>query len=116
SFGGARKYARSGEKAVLLDKTKGEEHEVSASLGGLLVLGFAAPADAQLLNHKDLSLATALTIATTAMDTCKGQGYRVSVSVVGRAGEVLVQLRGDDASPHTLDFSSRKAYTARTFR
>ena len=88
----------------------------AASLGALMVLGFTAPADAQLLNHKDLSLATALTIATTAMDTCKGQSYRVSVSVVGRAGEVLVQLRGDDASPHTLDFSLRKAYTARTFR
>ena len=76
----------------------------------------AAPASAELLARKDLSLATALTIATTAADTCKGQGYRVSVSVVGRNGETLVQLRGDDASPHTLDFSLRKAYTARTFR
>jgi len=38
----------------------------------------ALPANAQLLAHKDLSLATALTIATTAMDTCKGQSYRVS--------------------------------------
>jgi uncharacterized protein GlcG (DUF336 family) len=27
-----------------------------------------------------------------------------------------VQLRGEDASPHTSDFSFRKAYTARTFR
>jgi len=50
------------------------------------------PADAQLLAHKDLSLATALTIATTAADTCKGQGYRVSVSVIGRTGEPLVQF------------------------
>ena len=82
----------------------------------LATLAFAAPAGAQLLAHKDLSLATALTIATTASDTCKGQSYRVSVSVVGRNGEALVQLRGDDASPHTLDFSLRKAYTARTFR
>ena len=76
----------------------------------------ALPANAQLLAHKDLSLATALTIATTAMDTCKGQGYRVSVTVVGRNGEPLVQLCGEDASPHTYDFSFRKAYTARTFR
>jgi uncharacterized protein GlcG (DUF336 family) len=82
----------------------------------LAALGAAAAASAQLLNHKDLSLATALTIATTAADTCKGQGYRVSVTVVGRDGEPIVQLRGDDASPHTLDFSRRKAFTARTFR
>jgi uncharacterized protein GlcG (DUF336 family) len=79
-------------------------------------LCIAAPAGAQLVNHKDLSLATALTIATAASDTCKGQGYRVSVAVVGRNGEIIVQLRGDDASPHTIENSQRKAYTSRTFR
>lgn len=89
---------------------------IARSLALVAALGLAAPASAQLLTHKDLSLATALTIATTAADTCKGQGYRVSVSVVGRNGDILVQLRGDEASPHTLDFSFRKAYTARTFR
>jgi uncharacterized protein GlcG (DUF336 family) len=82
---------------------------------GLAAL-LATPASAQLLNHKDLSLATALTIATTAAETCKGQGYRVSVTVVGRNGEVIVQLRGDNASPHTMENSQRKAYTSRTFR
>src|SRR5713226_4271108 len=76
----------------------------------------ATPASAQLLNHKDLSLATALTIATTAAETCKGQGYLVSATVVGRNGEIIVQLRGDNASPHTIENSQRKAYTARTFR
>ena len=85
--------------------------------GGLaLAVALALPAGAQLVNHKDLSQATALAIATTAAETCKGQGYRVSVTVVGRNGEPLVQLRGEDASPHTYDFSFRKAYTARTFR
>jgi len=38
------------------------------------------------------------------------------VHVVGRNGEVLVALRGDDASPHTMENSMRKAYTSRTFR
>jgi uncharacterized protein GlcG (DUF336 family) len=81
-----------------------------------IALALASPADAQLLNHKDLSLATALAIATTASETCKGQSYRVTVAVVGRTGEIIVHLRGDDASPHTLENSLRKAYTARTFR
>src|SRR5437667_2574012 len=76
----------------------------------------ATPASAQLLTHKDLSLATALTIATTAIETCKGNGYRVSATVVGRSGEVIVHLRGDDTGPHTMENSQRKAYTARTFR
>jgi uncharacterized protein GlcG (DUF336 family) len=87
---------------------------LAAGLG--LTAALAAPASAQLLTHKDLSLKTALTIATTAAETCKAQGNRVSVTVVGRNGEVIVLLRGDDASPHTVENSRRKAYTARTFR
>jgi uncharacterized protein GlcG (DUF336 family) len=76
----------------------------------------SSPARADLLTHKDLSLATALAIATTAEDTCKANGNKVSVTVVGREGEIIVQLRGDDASPHTIENSWRKAYTSRTFR
>ena len=76
----------------------------------------ATPTGAQLLARKDLSLHTALAIAQTAYDTCSGQGYHVSVTIVGREGEVLVQLRGDNAPPHTVENSFRKAYTARTFR
>ncbi len=81
-----------------------------------LGLAFAAPANAQLLARKDLSLAAALTIATTAADLCKSQGYTVSVTVVGRNGEVILQMRGDNAPPHTMENSFRKAYSARTFR
>jgi uncharacterized protein GlcG (DUF336 family) len=81
-----------------------------------LGLAFAAPADAQLLARKDLSLAAALSIATTAADLCKSQGYTVSVTVVGRNGEVILQMRGDNAPPHTVENSFRKAYSARTFR
>jgi uncharacterized protein GlcG (DUF336 family) len=81
-----------------------------------LGLAFAAPADAQLLARKDLSLAAALAIASTAADLCKSQGYAVSVTVVGRNGEVILQMRGDNAPPHTMENSFRKAYSARTFR
>ena len=81
-----------------------------------LAASLATPAGAELLAHKDLSLDTAVTIATTAAATCKERGYRVSVHVVGRGGEVLVALRGDNASPHTFENSMRKAYTARTFQ
>jgi uncharacterized protein GlcG (DUF336 family) len=76
----------------------------------------AAPASAQLLARKDLSASVALTIAQTALETCTKQGYRVSVTVVGRTGEVLVQVRGDNSSPHTMENSMRKAYTSRTLR
>jgi uncharacterized protein GlcG (DUF336 family) len=81
-----------------------------------LAAALATPANAQLLARKDLSLATALTIATTAVETCKANGYAVSVAVVGRNGELLVHLRGDNTGPHTMENSFRKAYTSRTFR
>ena len=81
-----------------------------------LVAALAVPANAELLARKDLSMETALTIATTAIETCKGQGYRVSATVVGRNGEIIVQLRGDNTGPHTIENSFRKAFTARTFR
>ena len=61
-------------------------------------------------------MATALTIATTAIETCKTNGYRVSAAVIGRQGEIIVHLRGDDTGPHTIENSYKKAYTARTFR
>ena len=80
------------------------------------ICALAAPASGELLARKDPSLATALTIATTAAEACKAQGQRVSVTVVGRTGEVIVQVRGDNASPHTMENSFRKAYTSRTFR
>ena len=38
------------------------------------------------------------------------------MTVVGRNGEVLVQVRGDGTGPHTMENSFRKAYTSRTFR
>jgi uncharacterized protein GlcG (DUF336 family) len=74
------------------------------------------PASADLLTRKDLSMDTALAIATTAIATCNSQGYRVSATVVGRNGEVLVQLRGDNTGPHTMENSFKKAFTSRTFR
>jgi uncharacterized protein GlcG (DUF336 family) len=81
-------------------------------VGCLLV----TPAIGQVLTHKDLSAAIAVNIAQTAMATCTTNGYRVSATVVGRNGEVLVQIRGDGTGPHTMENSFKKAFTARTFR
>jgi heme-degrading protein len=80
-----------------------------------LGLALAMPANAQLLTHMDLSLDTALAIAQGAMAACKAKGHRVSVTVVGRLGEVIVQLRGDNASPtHPKAVSARPIRHARS--
>jgi uncharacterized protein GlcG (DUF336 family) len=76
----------------------------------------AVPASAQLLSQKDISAAMAITIVQTTIETCKANGYAVSATVVGRNGEIIAQVRGDNTGPHTIENSFRKAYTARTFR
>ena len=88
-------------------------HRIAAAL---FASALAAPASAQLINQKALSASMAIAIAQTTMDTCKTNGYAVSVTVVGRNGEVLAQVRGDGTGPHTMENSFRKAYTSRTFR
>jgi uncharacterized protein GlcG (DUF336 family) len=87
------------------------------TIAGLALIGATVgSANAQLIAHKDLSVTTAVTIAQTAVQTCKAQGYNVSAHVLGRAGEVLVAMRGDDTGPHTLENSMKKAWTARAQR
>jgi uncharacterized protein GlcG (DUF336 family) len=84
---------------------------VAAAAGAL-----AASASAQTLSRKDISAEAALTIASTAIADCKSKGWNISVAVVGRAGELILHVRGDNTGPHTMDNSFRKAYTSRTFR
>ncbi|MGD0433161.1 MAG: heme-binding protein [Acetobacteraceae bacterium] len=88
-------------------------HRLAMICAGISIGGAA---HAELIVHKDLSAQMALTIAETALTTCTANSYHVSVTVLGRAAEVIVQVRGDGASPHTMENSFRKAYTARTFR
>jgi len=87
---------------------------VAACVALLNVQGTSA--QAELLTQKALSTPIALAIAQTAYDACTQQGHHVSVTVVGLEGQALIAIHGDGASPHTLENSQRKAYTARTFR
>ena len=79
-------------------------------LGGIgLACVLVSSADAQLLARKDLTAAVAMAIAETTISTCKANGFQVSVTVVGRNGEIIVQVRGDNTGPHTMENSFRKA-------
>jgi uncharacterized protein GlcG (DUF336 family) len=87
-----------------------------AALGSVFACALVAPASAQTIARKDISAEAAMTIASTAIADCKAKGWNVSVAVVGRAGELIVHVRGNDTGPHTMDNSFRKAYTSRTTR
>jgi len=66
--------------------------------------------------QRNLSLGMARTIAEASLAACREKGYHTTVAVVDRAGQVLVILRDEQASPQTAEMARRKAYTARTFR
>lgn len=85
---------------------------------GLIVAMFiVTPAIAEDIRHeRTLSLALANEVAAEAMRYCTDKGWKVSVAVVDRAAQLKVLLRGDGASPHTVDSSRRKAYTAASLR
>src|SRR5215475_11946959 len=85
------------------------------SVASALAAGLASSANAQLLTHKDISLAMATTIARATIDACKAQGYNVSVHVLGREAQVVLALRNESAGLATFENSMKKAYTARTF-
>ena len=63
-----------------------------------------------------LPLRLAQKAAASAMTKCEEGGYHVSVAVVDHGGNIRALLRGDGAGPHTVDSSSRKAYTSASLR
>lgn len=63
-----------------------------------------------------LPLAMANKAVAAALEKCTKDGYRVSVAVADRAGVLRAFSRGDGAGPHTVESSSKKAYTAASLR
>ncbi len=83
---------------------------VSMNLGGR---GLAAD---ELPKESVLPLSLAQRAVQASLEACRRDGYRVSVSVVDRAGILRAMERADGAGPHTVDSSRKKAYTAASLR
>src|ERR1700760_2065031 len=78
-------------------------------------VAFIAPATAQApQTEKNVSMKMALMILDGALKQCTKDGYKVTVSVVDKAGNLAAMVRGDGTNPHTVEFSRLKAYTSRT--
>ncbi len=84
----------------------------------LSLVGLAAPCaiSAELSKESVLPLSMANKAIQAALEACKRDGYRVSVSVVDRAGVLRAMGRADGAGSHTIDSSRKKAYTAASVR
>jgi uncharacterized protein GlcG (DUF336 family) len=68
------------------------------------------------VTERTLSVTAANEAAMTALEQCRKEGHRVTVTVLDHAGRTKVVLRDDGASPHTVQHSLNKAYTALTYR
>jgi uncharacterized protein GlcG (DUF336 family) len=90
---------------------------ISKAFAGFAVAAvLSSTAGAQgVVTQKNISLALAQTIANAALAQCESMGFKVSVTVVDRAGLALVMLRGDGDGLNTPEGSDRKAFTARSF-
>lgn len=75
----------------------------------------AAPASAQLLAERNISLQAARALADASIACARKSGYDVSVAIVDRAGDLKLLMKGDLANPHNAELARRKAYTARTY-
>jgi uncharacterized protein GlcG (DUF336 family) len=75
-----------------------------------------APAASGLISERNLSLNTAMELASTSLERCRADGYKVTVTVLNRHARTAVVLSEDGVNPHTVENSMRKAYTAFTTR
>jgi uncharacterized protein GlcG (DUF336 family) len=92
---------------------------VVAAAAALSVFTTVSPLAAEGLpteTHKLLPAALAVEAAQTAIATCKGQGYNVTVSIVDPFGVPQLLIAGDGAGTLTREVARRKAYTSATLR
>jgi len=82
----------------------------------LLFMSGAAFAEQAVFETKSLTPETALVAAKAALESCRKQGYQVTVAVVDRSGLAQILIRDRFAGAHTVDVATNKAWTAASFR
>jgi len=91
-------------------------HRDCAILVAILALGPRVAGAQSLVTERTISVAAAQEAAGVALEQCRKEGHRVTVTVLDHAARTKVVLRDDGASPHSLQHSLNKAYTALTYR
>ena len=90
---------------------------VAYGLAVLLASGAVMAQNAPgLISERSISLNSAIELATTSLERCRADGYKVTVTVLNRHARTAVVVSEDGVNPHTVENSLRKAYTAFTTR
>lgn len=82
----------------------------------MILMPYTIQASDELPREAVLPIGKATKAIQASLDSCNKDGYRVTVSVVDRAGVLRAMSRADGAGPHTVDSSRKKAYTAASLR
>ena len=92
------------------------KHFYSTAIAAAVALAAvqAMAADA-LINERQISTDAALEMAQTALAACRKHGSIVTITILDRADRVVVSVRDNGASPHSVEHSLRKAHTALTY-
>jgi uncharacterized protein GlcG (DUF336 family) len=89
--------------------------KIKFAVAAAALAGVSCAANAQVvLNQRTISYDAAHEAATVALDTCRKNGFKVTVTVVDSGGGSKIVLHDDGARPHTIENSMRKAYTSLT--
>jgi uncharacterized protein GlcG (DUF336 family) len=80
------------------------------------IVSSVCAANAQtLVSERSVSTNAALEMATAALEACRKHGSLVTITVLDHADRTVVSVRKDGASPHSVEHTLRKAYTALTY-
>jgi uncharacterized protein GlcG (DUF336 family) len=69
-----------------------------------------------IVTERSISASAALELASAALERCRADGYKVTITVLNRHARTAVVVSDDGVNPHTIENSMRKAYTAFTTR
>ena len=84
------------------------------ALAGVLVSGPALCADT-LISERQIGVDAAIVVAQATLAACRAHGSIVTITILDRADRVVLSLRDNGASPHSVEHSLRKAHTALTY-
>ena len=80
-----------------------------------LALSNAALSADALISERQISVDAAIEVAQTALAVCRQHGSVVTITILDRADRIVVSIRDNGASPHSVEHSLRKAHTALTY-
>ncbi len=92
---------------------------IVAAIASLAIASLAAAqpvlAQGATVTTRQLTADAANAMVMAAMEQCRKDGYKVSVAIVDRAGNLQAYIRDAGAGPQTLETSRRKAFTSAAF-